>query len=66
VGVVPVDRELTTTEAAFLPQDSPGPGAVLLGSHGQTRRAILAELTADAVEMGRYDQPAPMDTSDAA
>ncbi|MBT8223910.1 MAG: excisionase family DNA-binding protein [Dactylosporangium sp.] len=91
VAIVPVDRELTTTEAAGLLGVSRPTLIKLLESgeigysrpnssrrvpldqvlayrdrRGQTRRAILDELTADAVEMGMYDQPAPMDTSDAA
>ncbi|MBT8225041.1 MAG: excisionase family DNA-binding protein [Dactylosporangium sp.] len=91
VAIVPVDRELTTTEAAGLLGVSRPTLIKLLDAgeigysrpnssrripldqvlayrdrRGQTRRAILDELTADAVDMGMYDQPAPVDTSDAA
>jgi excisionase family DNA binding protein len=91
VAIVPVDRELTTTEAAGLLGVS-RPTLIKLLEAGeigysrpnssrripldqvlayrdrrhQARRAILDELTADAVEMGMYDQPAPVDTGDAA
>ena len=91
VAIVPVDRELTTTEAAGLLGVS-RPTLIKLLEAGeigysrpnssrripldevlayrnrrrQTRRAILDELTADAVEMGIYDQPAQLTTDDAA
>ncbi|MBT8224393.1 MAG: helix-turn-helix domain-containing protein [Dactylosporangium sp.] len=91
VAIVPVDRELTTTEAASLLGVSRPTLIKLLESgeigysrpnssrripldqvlayrdrRSQTRREILDELTADAVEMGMYDQPATVGTSDAA
>ncbi|WFE31576.1 helix-turn-helix domain-containing protein [Micromonospora sp. WMMD975] len=91
VAVVPVDRELTTTEAAGLLGVSRPTLIKLLEAgeigysrpnssrripleqvlayrdrRGQARRAILDELTADAVEMGMYGQPAPVETDDAA
>lgn len=91
VAIVPVDRELTTTEAAGLLGVS-RPTLIKLLEAGeigysrpnssrripldqvlayrdrraQARRAILDELTADAVEMGMYGQPAPVETDDAA
>lgn len=91
VAIVPVDRELTTTEAAGLLGVSRPTLIKLLEAgeigysrpnssrripldqvlayrdrRGQARRAILDELTADAVEMGMYGQPAPAETDDAA
>ncbi|MFC7527616.1 excisionase family DNA-binding protein [Actinoplanes sp. GCM10030250] len=91
VAIVPVDRELTTTEAAALLGVS-RPTLIKLLEAGeigyirpsssrripleqvlayrdrraQTRRAILDDLTADAVEMGMYGDPAPSETDDAA
>ena len=91
VAIVPVDRELTTTEAAGLLGVSRPTLIKLLETgeigysrpnssrripldqvlayrdrRGQARRAILDELTADAVEMGMYGQPAQAETDDAA
>ena len=91
VAIVPVDRELTTTEAAGLLGISRPTLIKLLEAgeidysrpnssrripldqvlayrdrRGRARRAILDELTADAVEMGMYGQPAPAETGDAA
>ncbi|MBW4703120.1 excisionase family DNA-binding protein [Micromonospora sp. RL09-050-HVF-A] len=91
VAIVPVDRELTTTEAAGLLGVSRPTLIKLLEAgeigysrpnssrripldqvlayrdrRGQARRALLDELTADAVEMGMYGQPAPVETDDAA
>lgn len=91
VAIVPVDRELTTTEAAGLLGVS-RPTLIKLLETGQigytrpnssrripldqvlayrdrrsqARRAILDELTADAMDMGMYGQPAPAETDDAA
>lgn len=91
VAIVPVDRELTTTEAAGLLGVSRPTLVKLLDAgeigysrpnssrripldqvlayrdrRSQTRRAILDELTADAVDMGMYGQPAQAETGDAA
>jgi excisionase family DNA binding protein len=91
VAIVPVDRELTTTEAAGLLGVS-RPTLIKLLETGQisytrpnssrripldqvlayrdrrsqARRAILDELTADAMDMGMYGQPAAAETDDAA
>jgi excisionase family DNA binding protein len=91
VAIVPVDRELTTTEAAGLLGVSRPTLIKLLEAgeigysrpnssrripldqvlayrdrRGQARRAILDELTADAVVRGMYGEPAPAETDDAA
>lgn len=91
VAIVPVDRELTTTEAAGLLGVSRPTLIKLLEAgeigysrlnssrripldqvlayrdrRGRARRALLDELTADAVELGMYGQPAPVETDDAA
>lgn len=91
VAIVPVDRELTTTEAAGLLGVSRPTLIKMLEAgeigysrpnssrripleqvlayrdrRGRIRRAILDEMTADAVEMGMYGQPAPVETDDAA
>ena len=88
LAVVPVDRELTTREAADLIGISRPTLIKLLDAgeigysrpnssrrvpldqvlaykerRSQQRRQLLAEMTADAVEMGLYGQPAP-DTDD--
>lgn len=89
VVVVPVDRELTTREAADLLGVS-RPTLITLLDAGEIgysrpnssrripldevlaykerrshkRRELLAEMTADAVEMGMYGSPAPTGTDD--
>jgi excisionase family DNA binding protein len=91
LAVVPVDRELTTREAADLLGVS-RPTLIKLLDAGEIgysrpnssrripleqvlaykerrsrkRRELLAEMTADAVEMGMYGSPAPTDTRDVA
>lgn len=90
VAVVPVDRELTTREAAEM-LGVTRPTLIKLLEDGEigysrprssrripleqvlaykqrrskSRRELLAEMTADAVEMGTYGMPAPSNTRDA-